>query len=277
MNTTADARYSYLDAPSGRLAYRRLGSSATPLILCNRFRGTIDDWDPALIDVLASERDVIMFDSSGVGRSTGSPADTVTAMAADLTALVTALSLPAPDVFGWSMGGFVAQAFALTQPGAVRRLVIAASKPGLVAAAPTPEPEARRVAGKPVNDDADLLYLFFPPTEDGQAAGRASLARIAEARPTVSPPVTGPAVAAQTHALTKWSAGEDAAWDRLDQLALPVLVAGGSHDRLMDAYHSFAMTNRLRCGTLLLYSDAGHAFLFQHAHHFGRQVLDFLR
>jgi pimeloyl-ACP methyl ester carboxylesterase len=73
-----------------------------------------------------------------------------------------------------------------------------------------------------------------------------------------------------------WSSGIDAAWERLDQLRMPILVAAGAHDKLMDAYHSYAMVRRLSNADLILYCDAGHAFLFQHAEHFGRLVIDFL-
>ena len=68
------AGVSYVDAPSGRFGYRRFGAgSGVPLILATRFRGTIDHWDPALLEVLARERDVIAVDYPGVNTSDGSP------------------------------------------------------------------------------------------------------------------------------------------------------------------------------------------------------------
>jgi pimeloyl-ACP methyl ester carboxylesterase len=57
---------------------------------------------------------------------------------------------------------------------------------------------------------------------------------------------------------------------------MPILIAGGAQDRLMDADNSDAMVRRLPNATLIVYGDAGHAFLVQHAEAFGRQVLDFL-
>jgi pimeloyl-ACP methyl ester carboxylesterase len=66
----ADAQY--VDRPGWRFAYQRLGPrSGVPLTMAIRFRGTIDHWDPALLDVLSSERDVIVFDNRGTGRSSG--------------------------------------------------------------------------------------------------------------------------------------------------------------------------------------------------------------
>jgi pimeloyl-ACP methyl ester carboxylesterase len=88
--------------------------------------------------------------------------------------------------------------------------------------------------------------------------------------------VSAASVQAQSVALTSWSSGSDSAWDRLEELAMPILIAAGGQDRLMDAYNSYAMVRRLANANLIIYGDAGHAFLFQHAEAFGRQVLDFL-
>jgi pimeloyl-ACP methyl ester carboxylesterase len=88
--------------------------------------------------------------------------------------------------------------------------------------------------------------------------------------------VSGAGVQAQSAALVTWSSGKDAAWDRLEELTMPILVAAGAQDRLMDAYHSYAMVRRLPNAYLLMYGDAGHAFLFQHSEEFGNQVLGFL-
>ena len=63
----------YVDGPNARYAYRRFGKTgAPPLVMCMRFRGTIDHWDPALLDLLAAEREVIIFDNVGTASSTGS-------------------------------------------------------------------------------------------------------------------------------------------------------------------------------------------------------------
>jgi pimeloyl-ACP methyl ester carboxylesterase len=259
----------------GRVAFRRGGPpDGTPLCLCHRFRGTIDDWDPALLQVLATERHVVVFDGPGVGYSGGEVPSTVTEMADDLVGLLEALGLDEVDLLGWSMGGFVAQAVALGHPEMVRRLIVAGSKPGLVPGAPAPDPEVGKVAGKQVNDADDLLYLFFPPSSEGRAAGLESLRRLGGVENPATVSMAG--VQAQSAALTSWSTGHETAWERLEELTMPILVAAGAQDRLMDAYHSYAMVRRLPNATLLIYGDAGHAFLFQHPLEFAHQVVNFL-
>ena len=66
-------------------------------------------------------------------------------------------------------------------------------------------------------------------------------------------------------------------WDRVAELELPVLVANGAHDVLIHAYASYAMSQRLPNAKIVLYSDAGHGFLFQHHEDFARETAEFLR
>ena len=263
-----------VDAANARFAFRRFGRrSDVPLVMAMRFRGTIDDWDPALLDVLSSERDVIVFDNLGTGGSSGEPPATIGALADGLLTFVDALELTQIDLLGWSIGGFVVQAAALRRPELVRRLIVAGSGPGRVPDLPATPEKVLQIMAKPVNDDDDLLYLFFPDTDTGREAGRASTARI-EARRRASHPEVGPeAVQGQLAAVTSFGTG---GWDRLPELTMPVLVANGAHDVMINAFASYAMSQRLPGAKVILYSDAGHGFLFQHADEFGHEVLRFL-
>ena len=100
------AETQYVDGVSARFAYRRLGPrSGVPLVMAMRFRGTLDHWDPALLDVLSSERDVIVFDNAGTGRSSGTVPTTIEDLADGLLDFVDALGLLQVDLLGWSMGG----------------------------------------------------------------------------------------------------------------------------------------------------------------------------
>lgn len=255
-------------------AYRRFGPRGnTPLLLCVRLRGTIDHWDPAFLDVLAAERDVIVFDNRGTGRTSGSAPRSIDGLADGVRDLVTALGLGEVDVFGWSMGGYVAQGLALARPDLVRRLVVAGSAPGGVPEQPRAASKVWEVASHPVNTDEDFLYLFFPEDEPSRAAGLASLRRLDPRLDAEHTPVSDEAFKAQLEAISAFGGY----YDRLSELTLPVLVANGAHDVMIHAYGSYAMSQRLPDAKVVLYSDAGHAFLFQHAEAFGDEVLRFLR
>ena len=271
------ADVSYIGAPSGRFGYRRFGvGSGVPLILVTRFRGTIDHWDPALLEVLARERDVILVDYPGVNTSDGSTPATVRGLGNGIAQFIGALGLERADLLGWSLGGYVVQDLALNHPGLVRRLVVAASGPGAVPGTPAPPARVWEAARRPVNDDDDFLYMFFPDTPNGRQASLASLRRL-DARLTASGADTDPgSVAAQAAALTGWGKGEDTAWERLAELRLPVLVGAGAQDHMMHPFGAYSMAQRLPNAKIIIYTDSGHGFLFQHADDFGEEVLRFL-
>jgi pimeloyl-ACP methyl ester carboxylesterase len=112
----------YLDGPNARYAYRRFGAeSGVPLVLALRFRGTMDHWDPAFLDRLASSHDVIIFDNVGHGKTGGTAPTTMDALADGLIDFVDALALAEIDLLGWSLGGIVVQAVTLRRPDLVRR------------------------------------------------------------------------------------------------------------------------------------------------------------
>ncbi|WP_432519060.1 alpha/beta fold hydrolase [Kineococcus sp. SYSU DK006] len=258
-----------------RYAYRRFGPrGGTPLVLCLRFRGTMDHWDPAFLQVLSDERDVIVFDNRGLNLTSGPPAQSIEEMGRGLLDLLDALGLAAVDVLGWSLGGMVAQAAVLAQPQRFHHLVVAGSTSQGVPGQPAPEPKVWQVAGRGANDDEDFLYLFFPQTPAGRAAGLASLRRLDHRLTTSRAVVSAEGVQGQLTAIRAFTEGF---WSRLPELRLPVLVANGSHDVMINAYATYAMSTRLPNARAVLYSDAGHAFLFQHEAEFGEQVLRFLR
>src|ERR1700691_547500 len=90
-------------------SYRRMGTSnsAHPLVLLPHFRGNLDNWDPALIDALAAEREVIAFDNVGVGATTGQVPASVTQMAHGAIAFISALDLTRVDLLGYFLGGVI--------------------------------------------------------------------------------------------------------------------------------------------------------------------------
>ena len=127
----------YSDAPNRRVAaangidyaYRDVGEGAIPLVLLQHFRGNLDNWDPALIDALASRHRVVTFDNVGVGATTGRTPGTVEQMGRDAIEFMTAMGFDQVDLLGFSIGSFVAQEVVLTRPSLVRRLVLASSAP----------------------------------------------------------------------------------------------------------------------------------------------------
>jgi len=124
------AQTQLIEAAGVEFAYRRFGrSSDLPLVMLQHFRGNMDNWDPALTDALATEREVILVDYPGVGSSAGEPSSAIADMAREMIAFITSLGLEEIDLLGFSIGGFVAQEIALVRPTILRRLVLAATGP----------------------------------------------------------------------------------------------------------------------------------------------------
>src|SRR5437762_9297242 len=118
-NTTAPTQI--LQVSGHSYAYRRFGNgSGLPLLCLQHFTGTLDNWDPAVTDPLASGREVILFDNAGVGRSSG----TVPGMAHHTLAFLDGLGLTRCDVLGFSLGGMAAQQMVENRPSIFRKMIL---------------------------------------------------------------------------------------------------------------------------------------------------------
>src|SRR5260370_15981272 len=161
-------------------ACRRFGRPGRPpLVFFQHFMGTLDDHDPALSDAFAGDREVILFNNTGVASSSGTVPDTIEAMARDAITFTGALGLTTIDVVGHPMGGLVAQEVALARPDLVRRLVLAGTGPrGGEGIGARPAWVAELFTRKYERQEDMWLPILFAPTGTSQAAGRAYIERI---------------------------------------------------------------------------------------------------
>src|SRR5213594_28650 len=99
-------------------AYRELGTNnpGTPVVFLVHLAGVLDNWDPRVVEGFAVSRRVITFDNRGIGASSGSPATSIEQMAKDAITFIRAMGLEKVDLFGFSMGGMIAQEVALMEP-----------------------------------------------------------------------------------------------------------------------------------------------------------------
>ncbi|KRB33514.1 alpha/beta hydrolase [Mesorhizobium sp. Root695] len=269
---TAPTRY--IEGSGIRFAYRRLGpSTGTALVLLQHFSGNIDAWDPAVVNILAADRPVIVFDNAGVGRSTGQTPDSIEAMARDAVAFIELLGLSEVDILGFSLGGCVAQQIAAEHGTLVRKLI-------LVGTAPKGGEEHLLAVLQDAFSQNEVpdprLPLFFTKSSASQSAGRAFLKRAKvrkEDRDTDNgSTVTDP----QAKALITWCATPDPEHAILRAIRQPALVVSGSHDTMLPADNAYAMFKALSNAQLVLYPDSGHGSLFQHHELFVSHVRTFL-
>jgi pimeloyl-ACP methyl ester carboxylesterase len=265
-----------VEAVGTRFAYRELGPrDGVPLLFLHHFTATIDDWDPRVLDGIAAERRVIVFDNRGVGGTPGRVPATVEAMADDALGFVRALGLDQVDLLGFSLGGFVAQVLASREPRLVRRLILAGTGP---AGFDGVGQLNRRLLTDTTQGAVTLRdpkpLLFFTRTPAGRAAAADYMARIGERSEDRVRRTTLRAAARQLLAIRNWGAREPMDLSRIGQ---QTLVANGEDDRMLATRGSFELAHRIPNARLVIYPDAGHGGVFQHHDRFVAEVLAFLR
>lgn len=264
----------YVVASDGvKYVYRKLVvPGTTPLVFLQHFTGTMDSWDPAVVNALAQHRTVVIFDNAGVGASNGRTPHSVEQMTVDAEAFIEALDLGEVDLLGFSLGGFIAQLMAARGKVPVRKLVSAGSAPQ------GGEEHLLQVVSEAFAKSAPdvRLPLFFTPSEKSQAAGRAFVARAA-ARTSERDPESGEEIRnAQAKAIITWCADKTTGHSVLKRIGQPTLIVHGSDDTMFPVINAYDMFRQMSDATLIVYPDSAHGAIFQYPETFTSHVERFL-
>jgi len=264
----------FVETGGVRFAYRRLGpDGAVPLILLQHFRGNMDNWDPDVVDGLAEDRPVILFDNRGLGRSSGPTPDSIARMARDAITFVEALEFPRVDLLGFSLGGMIAQQMLFDRPALIRRAILVGT--GGPGSAGMFSPEVTMAASKIPGDADSLMFLFFAPTPGSRAAGGRYLQRMFQ-RADREPETTAQTIQSHQAAIRAWGVTNGEAFARLKRIEQPVLIVNGTHDIMIPTFNAFALSQQIPFAQLILYPDAGHGSLFQYPDWFVHDASRFL-
>ncbi|WP_329577230.1 alpha/beta fold hydrolase [Streptomyces sp. NBC_01361] len=269
------ARTRSITAGGVTFAYRDLGPrSGVPVVFLTHLAAVLDNWDPRVVDGIAAKRRVIAFDNTGVGASTGSTPRTIQAMAKDAVTFIRALGLEYVDLHGFSMGGFIAQVIAQTEPELVRKMILTGTGPagGEGIKNVTRISHFDTVRGLLTLQDPKQ-FLFFTRTANGRQEGKEFLARLKERILDRDKPISLRSYGAQLTAVHRW--GQERPHD-LSVIHQPVLVANGETDRMVPTQNSVELARRVQYGELVLYPDAGHGGIFQFHREFVETALNFL-
>jgi pimeloyl-ACP methyl ester carboxylesterase len=272
----------YVEAPNLSInvggtafAYRDLGPrGGVPLVLLNHWGAVLDNFDPRIVDGLASKHRVIATNYRGIGASGGTAPVTIDEMARDAIALIRALGFEKVDLLGFSLGGFVAQDVALKAPGLVRKLILTGTGPAggkgidKVGAVSWP----LMIKGLLTLRDPKL-YLFFTSTANGRQAAKAFLKRLKERKADRDKGPTPGAFLRQLKAIKAW--GRHAP-QGLGRIKIPVLIANGDNDIMVPTVNSTDLAERIPGAQLVIYEDAGHGGIFQYHADFVPKALSFL-
>lgn len=252
----------FVEANGVKFSYRTLGpKSGTPLVFLQHFTGNMDAWDPAVVNALAKNRPVVVFNNRGVGSSNGVVADNIAQMTADAYAFIQALGYKQVDLLGFSMGGFVAQELAAQHPGLIRKVILTGTTHqggGNNLMKVLGEAFSRANAPDPRD------YLFFSQSDAGKQAAAAFLSRV-YARKEGRDPESGKEIAdAHGKALIVWTSTPDPEFKTLKAIQQPVLVVTGSNDTMLPTEGSITLFKHLKNAQLVLYPDSNHGSIFQY-------------
>ena len=264
-----------INAGGVEFAYRQLGPRArVPVVFLTHLAAVLENWDPRVADGIAAEHRVITFDNRGVGASSGVTPTTIEEMARDAVTFIRALGFDQVDLFGFSMGGMIAQVIAQQQPQLVRKMIIAGTGPaggeGIDKVTRITYLDTAR--GLLTRQDPKQL-LFFTRTPNGRRAGKAFLARLQERTNDRDKTISVRSFRAQLKAIHRWGRQKPADLGSIHQ---PVLVMNGDSDKMVPTTNTVDLDRRLPNSWLVIYPDAGHGGVFQFHEDFVKRALAFL-
>ena len=259
----AASKTQYAVIDDRNIAYRMMGKGS-PIVLINRFRGTLDTWDPLFLELLAQSHTVITLDYPGIGYSEGTLPTDAKEVAAEVAKLAEHLQLEKYDVLGWSYGGMIAQYVAFLYPERVGKAVLIGTNPPGKNAVPF-EPIFVQTAFKPEYDLNDYTVLFFEPdSAKSKRAAKSSMER-------TWPGVDQTKVPKAQELLQRYVAGlKGIAIDEMNfrsQFAstdVPMLAISGDHDISFSVDNWYPLIRNAPTLQLISMPDAGHAPHFQY-------------
>ena len=239
--------------------YERAGSGP-PLLFISGTGGDLRVQPNVFASPLAKTFDLLAYDQRGLGR-TDKP-DVPYSMAQyadDAAALLDHVGWDEALVIGVSFGGMVAQELVLRHPRRVKRLVLACTSPGGAGGASYPFHEIEHLKG-------EARARFLIPISDTRRDAAWAAANAAEYEKLVelssADPFAGePGRAEGAHRQLEARAKHDT-WDRLGQIACPVLIAAGRYDGIALPATQEKMASRIPGAELKVF-EGGHLFMIQ--------------
>src|ERR1700688_161234 len=229
-----------------------------PLLMIMGLGASSATWDPELVEDLARTFRVITFDNRGTGQSDKPDAPySIEMFADDAAGLLGKLDGPRAHVFGVSMGGMIAQEFALRHPTHTATLTLGCTTAGGTHSIPPP-PESLKILTAPREgvSPEDVIRRGWPlgHTPKYIAENRGKLeAAIPRLLKYPTPPYAFQRQLEATYPLKTY--------ERLPQIKAPTLVVTGAEDVLIPAKNSEIIASQIPGAKLHLIAGVGHAFM----------------
>jgi 3-oxoadipate enol-lactonase len=218
--------------------------------------------------ILSQHFHTVAFDNRGVGQSdVPSGPYSISTMASDAAAVLDAAGFSSAHIFGISMGGMIAQEFALQYPARTRSLILGCTSAG----GPPAVRAERKVAdilmarGMTLEQarEAILPYIYDSSTAREKVEEDLSLRR------RWLPSLAG--YMAQLQGILAWEA-----YSRIPQITAPTLVIHGKSDALVPPGNGELIAGRIPGAKLVLIEHASHLFLTDQTEVANKEILEFL-
>jgi 3-oxoadipate enol-lactonase len=253
-----------------RIAYEVRGEGE-PLVLVHGLAYDRAGWG-RVPDLLAERFRVVLIDNRGVGESDAPPGPyAVPQLAADVVAVLDDAGIQRTDLFGVSLGGYIAQELALSRPERVRKLVLCSTAPGGSRSHPMPQRSMDVFARFPTMAREEGLRLFVENSLGDR--GVRDLPELADEiyayRLEHAPSVE--AWQAQASAGATYDA-----YDRVAAIAAPTLVLQGGEDNVVDPRNAALLGELIPNARVEVIADRGHLMVWEDSERVAKLVTEFL-
>jgi len=253
---------------SGTKIYWEEAGSGDPLLLIMGLGYTHQMWHRSL-PVMAERYRTIVFDNRGVGKSdVPSGPYTIAQMAGDAAAVLDAAGVKRTRVFGISMGGMIAQEFALAYPDRVESLVLGCTACGGRGAVPAAENVLQVLKARATMTPEEGAAAMVPYIYDSSTPRERIEEDLAIRRRTFA---TADGYMAQLQAILAWTS-----LDRLAGIHAPTLIIHGETDELVPPVNAAILASHIPGSRLVMLPNASHIFITDQPAASHREILAFL-
>jgi len=251
--------------------YYEIHGEGEPLVLINGLGLDISSWMPQ-VPSLSQKFRVVLFDNRGVGRTDAPrPIYAISEMADDTEALLNALDIDKAHIMGLSMGGLIAQEFALKYPRRLKSLILATTAARLSPHAGQVIQLWQNMVQEDVKPETCLremfLWVFTDKFFENDEQVKSFLnVFLNHPHPQPAHGFSGQAAACLKHD----------SLDRLGRITVPTLVIAGREDIFIPVKLSEELAAGIPNAELVVLEGGGHGFCTEIPEKFNRAVLDFL-
>lgn len=266
----------YINVKHGKIEYYRFGEGS-PIVLISGYASNIAGWNKEFVEELANEHEVILFDNRNVGGSLSQSKDYSTkALAEDTHELVDQLNLHNPTILGISMGGMIAQQYALSYPHDIGHLILINTVIAGTHSVPPSTFAEDAILHTPqgvVKRYVTGIQLLAPPK--WWAHMTYSLARDHFPGDKLSFAIPESILNEQRHLILDWCKNNLAA-SEISKIQTPTLVLNGGADSLIPPVNSEILARTIPHSTLLRWQEGGHAMIYQYPNQIALAINNFL-